>query len=50
MTALPEIVCQAWEQREDPIELTTVDRAGIPNAIYASCVRKSGEDMLEELA
>ncbi len=46
MTALPEIVTQAWEQHEGPIVLTTVDRAGNPNAIYATCVRKISEDTL----
>jgi predicted pyridoxine 5'-phosphate oxidase superfamily flavin-nucleotide-binding protein len=46
MTLLPEAVSQAWEQREGPIVLTTVDREGNPNAIYATCVRKIGEDTL----
>lgn len=46
MTLLPKIVSQAWEQREGPIVLTTVDREGNPNAIYASCVRKVSEDIL----
>jgi len=44
MTHLPDIVSQAWEQREGPIVLTTVDREGTPNAIYATCVRKVSED------
>ncbi len=46
MTQLPDIVSQAWEQREGPIVLTTVDREGTPNAIYATCVSKFGEDTL----
>ncbi len=46
MTLLPEAVSQAWEQREGPIVLTTVDREGNPNAIYATCVRKISEDTL----
>ena len=46
MTLLPDIVSQAWEQREGPIVLTTVDREGTPNAIYATCVSKFGEDTL----
>jgi predicted pyridoxine 5'-phosphate oxidase superfamily flavin-nucleotide-binding protein len=46
MTVLPDIVSQAWEQREGPIVLTTVDREGTPNAIYATCVRKFNEDTL----
>ncbi len=46
MTLLPEVVSQAWEQREGPVVLTTVDREGNPNAIYATCVRKVSEDTL----
>jgi predicted pyridoxine 5'-phosphate oxidase superfamily flavin-nucleotide-binding protein len=46
MTALPEAVCTAWENREDAIVLTTVDAEGNPNAIYATCARKFSEDTL----
>jgi predicted pyridoxine 5'-phosphate oxidase superfamily flavin-nucleotide-binding protein len=46
MTVLPKIVNQAWEQREGPVVLTTVDPAGVPNAIYATCVRKANADTL----
>ena len=46
MTMLPDLVSQAWEQREGPIVLTTVDREGTPNAIYATCVSKVSEDTL----
>lgn len=46
MTQLPDIVTQAWEQREGPIVLTTVDREGTPNAIYATCVNKFSADTL----
>lgn len=46
MTKLPEIVSKAWENREGPIVLTTVDTEGNPNAIYATCVRKFSEDTL----
>jgi len=44
--ALPEDVNKAWENREGPIVLTTVDAEGNPNAIYATCVSKYREDML----
>jgi len=37
---LPEIVEQGWENREGPIVLTTVDSNGIPNSIYATCIKK----------
>ncbi len=46
MTHLPETVLQAWENREGPIVLTTVDAQGAPNAIYATCVRKTAPDTL----
>jgi len=38
MAALPEKVTKAWENREGPIILSTVDGDGISNAIYATCV------------
>jgi predicted pyridoxine 5'-phosphate oxidase superfamily flavin-nucleotide-binding protein len=40
VTVLPERIDQAWEQREGPIVLATVDTAGTPNVIYATCVRR----------
>ena len=43
---LPETVSQAWENREGPIVFTTVDTHGIPNSIYATCVRKTEKDTL----
>ncbi|OQB01352.1 MAG: Pyridoxamine 5'-phosphate oxidase [Chloroflexi bacterium ADurb.Bin222] len=46
MTDLPEIVNQAWEEREGPVVLITVDPAGTPNAIYATCVSKFSADTL----
>ncbi|MBW2250347.1 MAG: pyridoxamine 5'-phosphate oxidase family protein [Deltaproteobacteria bacterium] len=44
MAALPEKVSKAWEDREGPIILSTVDGDGIPNAIYATCVSIFSED------
>ncbi|MCK5118186.1 MAG: pyridoxamine 5'-phosphate oxidase family protein [Candidatus Latescibacteria bacterium] len=46
MSALPEAVSTAWEDREGPIVLATVDSEGNPNAIYATCVSKFSEDTL----
>jgi uncharacterized protein len=46
MAALPEKVSQAWEEREGPIILTTVNEDGIPNAIYATCVSKFNEETI----
>jgi len=46
MAALPEKVSQAWENREGPIILSTVDEDGHPNAIYATCVSKFSEEII----
>jgi predicted pyridoxine 5'-phosphate oxidase superfamily flavin-nucleotide-binding protein len=46
MAALPEKVIRAWEDREGPIILSTVDGDGNPNAIYATCVSKFSEDII----
>jgi hypothetical protein len=39
MAHLPSVVEDAWEGRQGPIVLVTVDAQGMPNAIYATCVR-----------
>lgn len=46
MPALPEEVSKAWENRQGPIILSTVNEDGIPNSIYATCVSKFSEDTL----
>jgi len=46
MTALSENLLQAWEDRDGPIILTTVDSEGSTNAIYATCVGHFGNDKL----
>jgi predicted pyridoxine 5'-phosphate oxidase superfamily flavin-nucleotide-binding protein len=46
MTVLPEQVSSAWENREGPVILSTVNGDGIPNAIYASCVSIFSSDMI----
>ena len=46
MPILSEVVIKAWENREGPIVLTTVDAQGNPNAIYATCVSKYSEDTM----
>jgi predicted pyridoxine 5'-phosphate oxidase superfamily flavin-nucleotide-binding protein len=38
MAALPKSVVDAWEKRNGPVVLTTVDGDGTPNSIYATCV------------
>jgi len=44
MPALPDSVRQAWEDRNGPVVLATVDDKGVPNIIYASCVGLFGDD------
>ncbi|CAG36077.1 pyridoxamine 5'-phosphate oxidase family protein [Desulfotalea psychrophila] len=46
MATLPEKVSSAWDNREAAIILTTVDAAGMPNSIYATCVSKYNEETL----
>ena len=46
MATLPEDVSKAWENKKGAIILTTVAADGTPNAIYASCVRRLGEDAI----
>jgi uncharacterized protein len=46
MTVLPETVSIAWEDREGPVVLATVDKNGNPNAIYANSVSKYNEEMI----
>lgn len=46
MTALPEKVRQAWEDRDNPVILATVSPDGIPNIIYVTCVGAFGDDRL----
>ena len=46
MASLPESVRNAWEDREGPVVLTSVNGAGVPNAIYAGCVSLFGDDKL----
>ena len=46
MANLPEVVSEAWDNRDGAIVFATVDANGIPNAIYATCVKKWSEDKL----
>lgn len=43
---IPEIVRKAWEEREGPIVLATVDQNGLPNIIYATCTSMHGDEYL----
>ena len=46
MATLPEIASQAWENREGPVVLSTVDSDGIPNTIYVTCVKKISDSKI----
>ena len=46
MAVLPKIVSKAWEDREGPVILTTLNGDGIPNAIYVTCVSKFDEETI----
>ncbi len=46
MAALPEEVSKAWKNRKGPIILSTVNKKGIPNSIYVTCVSKYSDDIL----
>ena len=41
-----DVVGKAWDNREDPAILTTVDANGVPNSIYVTCVSKYDERTL----
>ena len=46
MTGLPESVRHAWEDRDDPVILATVNENGVPNIIYVTCVGMYADDRL----
>lgn len=46
MAKIPEAVSQAWEAMDGPVIFTTVNREGIPNSIYATCVSKYSDEYL----
>ena len=46
MAVLSETVKSAWENREGPVVLATVNTDGSPNIIYATCVALFGDDCI----
>ena len=38
MITLAENIIQAWEDRDGPIILTTVNEKGVPNSVYATSI------------
>ncbi|PID78372.1 MAG: pyridoxamine 5-phosphate oxidase [Deltaproteobacteria bacterium] len=46
MPQLPEETSKAWGIHNGPVVLSTVNKNGIPNSIYATCVSKYDEETL----
>lgn len=46
MAKLPEIAIKAWDAHIGPIVFTTVNKNGMPNTIYASCVHRIDDDKI----
>ena len=46
MASLPEVVRNAWKDRNGPVVLATISDTGMPNIIYATCVGMFGTDKL----
>ncbi len=44
MTKIPESVLAAWADRQGPAIFTTVDTAGMPNAVYVGSMQLCGGD------
>ena len=46
MSELPETVTKAWSNRKGPAVLTTVDKNGIPNTVYVTCISIFNNDTI----
>jgi uncharacterized protein len=46
MKKLPDEMIRAWEDRNGPIVLATVDNECMPNSIYATCVSKYNDEKI----
>ncbi|MBN1823033.1 MAG: pyridoxamine 5'-phosphate oxidase family protein [Endomicrobiales bacterium] len=46
MPVLPEQVSKAWGDRKGAAVFATVDKNGMPNTIYVTCVNKYGETIV----
>ena len=46
MPELPADVREAWDDRNGPVVLATVDKNGVPNIIYATCVAAFSNNQL----
>lgn len=43
MAVLSDEVIKAWDEKSGPVILTTVDKSGRPNSIYATCISRYDE-------
>jgi len=43
MNKLPEIVSEAWQNKQDALVFSTVNADGTPNSIYVTCVSMYNE-------
>ena len=46
MSKLPEDVSKAWDDRKGPVVFATVDKNGVPNVIYVTCVSKFDKETI----
>ena len=44
MATIPEVVVNAWQQKNTPAVLSTVDDEAIPNVIYTAFISQYGDD------
>ncbi|MBN1298755.1 MAG: pyridoxamine 5'-phosphate oxidase family protein [Actinobacteria bacterium] len=46
MKKIPDEVINAWKDRNGPVVFSTVDKKGMPNSIYATCVSKYNDETI----
>jgi predicted pyridoxine 5'-phosphate oxidase superfamily flavin-nucleotide-binding protein len=46
MNSLPKEICDAWNDRDGAVVLTTISKDGVANSIYATCVGLFNENQL----
>jgi predicted pyridoxine 5'-phosphate oxidase superfamily flavin-nucleotide-binding protein len=46
MNSLPKEICEAWNDRDGAVVLTTISKDGVANSIYATCVGLFNENQL----
>lgn len=46
MAKLPKEIMEFWKDKERAVVLTTVSKEGIPNSIYATCVKMYDESTI----